>query len=367
MEFNLKDQKPYLELTNILRGGAALVVLIWHYQHFYYGFEDFDFTRQPLFRLLSIPYTRGYEAVPLFWMISGVVLTHRYLGEHIPMRSFAIARIARLYPLHLATLFVVAVLQFLANAQLGYQLIYGNNDLKHFVLNLFFASSWGFENGYSFNAPIWSVSIEIPIYIAFGASLALQKLRSMPVWLFAATGLLLGSSWFREWPSQLLNQEFLRCLLYFSMGSAILQLANYWRRSQALRISLGSIAVVALVFLQQSSYDYLFLTCICVLVAALSIEGSLLQPLSRSLNWFGALTYSVFLCHIPVQMLLILAWGGYEGLSSTPDESWFMLLYVALTYGVGAIAYRFVESPARVLVQRLAASRESSQPSTKSR
>lgn len=363
----MKDKKPYLELTNILRGGAALVVLIWHYQHFYYGFEDFDFTRQPFFRLLSIPYTRGYEAVPLFWMISGVVLTHRYLGEHVLIRNFAIARIARLYPLHLATLFVVAALQLVANTQLGYQLIYGNNDLRHFILNLFFASSWGFENGYSFNAPIWSVSIEIPIYIVFGASLALQKLRAMPVWLFTAAGLLLGSSWFREWPSQPLNQEFLKCLLYFSMGSAILQVANHWRRSRALRISLGSFAVVALVLLQQSSFDYLLLTCICVLVAVLSIEGPLLQPLSRTLKWFGTLTYSVFLCHIPVQMLMILAWGGYEGLSNTPDDSWFLLLYLALSYGVGAIAYRFVESPARELLQRLSARCESSQPSTKSR
>ena len=48
------------------------------------------------------------------------------------------------------------------NFQLGYI-----NDLYHFFLQIFFISAWGFENGNSFNAPIWSVSVEIGIYILF--------------------------------------------------------------------------------------------------------------------------------------------------------------------------------------------------------
>ena len=35
------------------------------------------------------------------------------------------------------------------------------------MLNLFFASEWGQQYGYSFNAPVWSVSIEILLYVIF--------------------------------------------------------------------------------------------------------------------------------------------------------------------------------------------------------
>ena len=37
--------------------------------------------------------------------------------------------------------------------QFGY-----SNDWYHFILHLFFASDWGFQNNLSFNAPIWFMS-----------------------------------------------------------------------------------------------------------------------------------------------------------------------------------------------------------------
>ena len=47
------------------------------------------------------------------------------------------------------------------------------HDFYHFVLQFFFISSWGFEDGPSFNGPIWSVSIEIFIYGIFFLSVLL--------------------------------------------------------------------------------------------------------------------------------------------------------------------------------------------------
>jgi peptidoglycan/LPS O-acetylase OafA/YrhL len=49
--------------------------------------------------------------------------------------------------------------------------IYPYNDAYHFMLHVFFMSHWGFEVGESFNQPIWSVSVEIFIYIVFFALL----------------------------------------------------------------------------------------------------------------------------------------------------------------------------------------------------
>ncbi len=55
---------------------------------------------------------------------------------------------------------------FLFHIQKDY-FVYAFNDVYHFFLNIVFANYWGFQNGWSFNAPIWSISIEILLYILF--------------------------------------------------------------------------------------------------------------------------------------------------------------------------------------------------------
>ena len=49
--------------------------------------------------------------------------------------------------------------------------IYKINDLYHFLLHLFFISGWGFQEGSSFNNPVWSVSVELVIYVFFFISI----------------------------------------------------------------------------------------------------------------------------------------------------------------------------------------------------
>lgn len=108
---------------------------------------------------------------PYFFMMSGAIFTHNYLQKiasyKISIADFGLRRLARLYPLHLLTLSTVALLQSMYRSQHGRSFIYENNDITHFILNLLFASHWGFERGHSFNAPVWSVSHEVLLYAAF--------------------------------------------------------------------------------------------------------------------------------------------------------------------------------------------------------
>ena len=76
-------------------------------------------------------------------------------------------RLSRLNPLHLVNLVLVAGLQWQKMRSQGGYFVDHLNDAYHFALNLFFATAWGFEEGFSFNAPIWSVSIEVLLYGLF--------------------------------------------------------------------------------------------------------------------------------------------------------------------------------------------------------
>ena len=97
------------------------------------------------------------------------------MSRKVTFQNFFLNRFARLYPLHFATLIIVLILQIINLNTISNFQIYFINDLFHFFLNLFFISSWGFEQGYSFNGPIWSISIEIIIYFLFFVLLALLK------------------------------------------------------------------------------------------------------------------------------------------------------------------------------------------------
>lgn len=94
-------------VVDLARFIAALVIVLWHYQHFWMpdaGAQALaDRAGQPLYALLWPAYHIGERAVAFFWLISGFVFCHVYWSHPASPRAFFVARFARLYPLHLAT------------------------------------------------------------------------------------------------------------------------------------------------------------------------------------------------------------------------------------------------------------------------
>jgi peptidoglycan/LPS O-acetylase OafA/YrhL len=80
--------------------------------------------------------------------------------------EFALLRLSRLYPLHFATLILVAFLQFAYMYSHGQFFLYRNTP-EAFVTNLVFGSNWFPWQTTTFNGPIWSVSVEIVVYFGF--------------------------------------------------------------------------------------------------------------------------------------------------------------------------------------------------------
>lgn len=187
----MKDNSTqYFYTVDFLRGLGALVILVWHYHHFYFTKAYFtypgdnpvwNFDTQPFYEYLKIFYHQGGWAVQFFWMLSGFVFANVYLNSNITLKDFFVNRFARLYPLHFVTLIAITIFQLLNMTYIGQFQIVGNIDLLHFILHVFFASNWGFEESgtYSFNSVIWSVSLEILVYSIFYT--LLRKLNKNPL------------------------------------------------------------------------------------------------------------------------------------------------------------------------------------------
>jgi len=346
-----QSSKPqFREATNLLRGICAFSVLLWHYQHFFMNSESSTYilNEQPFFNIFSIPYTMGSIGVPIFWCISGLILSHSYNNtSRQTLRRFIVDRFSRLYPLHLITLVVVGILQFFIFSIVGDFQIYSNNDLRHFLLNLLFIQSWGFENGRSFNAPSWSVSTEILVYLVFFTALAfLKRLK-----LFGALTILLICQFGPQLVPIIFKYLFFyQCLMFFMFGVCIYYLTNIRFRFFT---SIGVLVTFCLILWAQTESQTSFYLLVASLVdfAAFCDQIRVFQRL-KPLRRFGDLSYSVFLWHIPIQLCVKLIQAKFSIDNLIAYNKLFFIFFIALTYCVGFLSYQFIEQPAQRIIRK---------------
>jgi peptidoglycan/LPS O-acetylase OafA/YrhL len=348
----------FREATNLLRGICALAILVFHYQHFLYvgtGSTIFIRSNLPFYFIFSSFYDSGYLAVQVFWCISGLIMTHSYIRKKDNgAREYTVSRFARLYPLHIVTLLVVIVLQQISFQKFNTFQIYANNDLRHFLLNLFFVQTWGFEKGYSFNGPTWSVSIEIMIYILF--FFVVSFLTRFRVFVPITVLIIYKLSANIE-----LTSPFRNCLAYFFFGVVVYFCSTFatkkFFRSIILFILLFEVFVYSalrhldLISLNPGGNGYIWSTAFLVFLVA-QIDDSKLAPLLIKVRMLGDLSYSVFLWHVPIQITIKLVQAKYSIDNSIAYNKSFFIFFIALTYFVGYLSYRYIEQPAQRIIRK---------------
>lgn len=140
---------------------------------------------------------KGYLGVELFFVLSGFILCHVYLQSFGEKRfsygSFLWARLARIYPVHLATLGGLAALIAAASAA-GFSA--GDNVVVWSSLpaQVLLLQAWGLAPDGGWNHPSWSISAEWFAYVTFPAfALAFWPLRAKPWLATLLAGLLVAA------------------------------------------------------------------------------------------------------------------------------------------------------------------------------
>lgn len=361
------DIEHYLAL-DVVRVMSAIAVLFWHYQHFFMPSALTQVTAaqralSPLYGFFKPLYDHGYIAVQIFWILSGFIFAAVYVERAATTASFFWARFARLYPLHLLTLIIVGILQYVSVAVAGHEQIYTNNNLYHFALQIFFVSEWGWQQDNSFNGPIWSVSVEILIYLAFWSVLPiLRKSQSNPAIAIALFCWLLANfspvAWHAVWA----------CGSYFFAGAAM------WRIHSKSRTSPIVISCASGVFLfwgiiilanwpNLENKIAVPLISIGLLGLALAVDRSPLHRYCEPAKPLGNLTYGVYLWHVPLQIAVLIAiqhWGA----SRLMYSPFFLLGFIISVLIVSVVSYRYFEKPMRLAFRRMDRAANQNTPST---
>jgi peptidoglycan/LPS O-acetylase OafA/YrhL len=348
------DRMIYLDL---LRIASSYLIIIYHFQN-----------QMSLGVASAGVHARldGFTlAVDLFFFISGFVITSVYAGrvsDRQAFRRFMEKRIARLAPLHWATLAVFAgfgLLHAMGHLPSNHPELY---DARCAIPNLFLLHAFGFCKSLTFNYVSWSISAEIGMYLLFPLLTLIAAGRYLP--LIAVIGIivaltvtanLLGSSWL-DWS---FDFGVLRALPSFILG-----MIAFHHRAGLAQVPRAAIwlLVACLAFIGASLLQCpkLLLLPLVYAIALLGIAASE-QPssrMARRLAPLGQLTYSLYMLHPLVQTVLLTGIGAtllkLQGLAMTLFVVGAMILMLPIAW----LSLVLFERPARQwLTRRMGADR----------
>ncbi|HZE52939.1 MAG TPA: acyltransferase [Bradyrhizobium sp.] len=356
--------KPASEAANKLLGLEALrfltafAILVFHYRHFGFIADEpvgLVEERLPLYGLLHALHDSGAYGVWIFWCISGFIFFWKYrdaiADRSVGGRKFFVLRFSRLYPLHLVTLLLVALLQPVYFGLHQGFFVYQENDLPHFLAQLFMASDWGIVRGYSFDGPIWSISVEVMVYFLFFLMLLGSRSWLLNVVIVAAC---------LSAPSLGISGQLSNCLGLFYIGGlaalarrAVASMSFGWTVEGCawLAAAIIPLAVFSLARDQFDRFDFPFLLLYTpVLLFCLSREISVPASVQKAVEAAGNMTYSSYLLHFPIQLMIVLGFAIVGAPIPLYDVTFFAI-YLAMTLLASYLTYRYFEAPAQNLVR----------------
>lgn len=353
----MAEKYPGLQALTSIRGPFAVLVVVRHCVN-------------------SVGLDQNSSAIPgivsnaeflldSFFILSGFLIAMLYQDDFFSkkspglkrsnLRSYFVLRLARVYPLHLATLLFlgVAVLAFgpggTPEAFTG----------EAFVLNLLMMHSWGFLDTLTFNYPSWTISTEWFTYLLFPFMVFFtNRLNSAFSIVLAIVVSLLTIPLFiavtphHGWDVQL-GWGLYRNTLDFLIGCLLARLAPIVFRSSILSprswdtLSFVLLAL-ALLGIQFEVPALLIVTAFTVTVLALVLGDGPFAAIMRNrrLVWFGDISFSVYLIHAPVILVVNKLAPSLRSAEMSTFIT-YLLVVLGITLVLASLSFRYFEMPVR--------------------
>lgn len=362
-------------LIDALRGFAALFVAYYHCRQVtWIGLHAFRHAGVPplspgsLAAWLTAPVMWGAAGVPIFFVISGYCI-HRGPalriaadpGYQLDARVFWLRRFVRIYPVLVAALLLTCAADSLSVALSAVHPKIESFGLRAFVVNLL--SLQGIVGlPYGSNGALWTLSLEVQLYVAYPLVFALRRRFGLHATLLAIAAVNVASA-FVLVPLGL--QVFTMYWSAWMLGAWIAEIrahdgerAGPARRTRALPQRLLAICGLALGIAGCAGYTSIGAYCgfqlwaagfACCLLAALRRDTPMRSTAARWLAWTGRFSYSLYLVHLPV--FVFLSALLYRCALQTPIWPSFGFMLAVLP--VAWLLYVAVERPAQRAAARI--------------
>jgi peptidoglycan/LPS O-acetylase OafA/YrhL len=311
--------------------------------------------------------SRGGLGVDFFFILSGYVLAHVYADMPPGVsawRSFIIARLARIYPLHLAIILGLVGLVVAAELMSVGTLNPINFPFDALPRIVTLTHAWLPHGREVWNAPSWSISAEwfayllFPVFVWVGLKarlkprLVLGSVVGLYVIAFVAAPSLTGqvmTELTSDWGIYRIVPAFLLGVVLREVTRALVVPVH------ASRLAIPALLIAILAGLQLALADVLVgLLCAALIVAVTKAQ---LEPnrhilASRPMHYLGELSFALYMTHVPVHMTFFNVGQDLFGLWSGPFMPlWIVVLELVLMFAVAAFAYHVIEVPARAAIR----------------
>ena len=335
-----------MPLIDVLKG-LSCVLIVWHHLAFYGPMSDAALPLAP--QLIGWLYDYGRLAVQVFLVVAGYLAASGLAPRGTARFEHPWAQIGRRYG-RLATpyLLALAVSMLVAAAVRPWFSHASVPDAPHLLQVLAHVLLLqGLLGQDALSAGVWYIAIDFQLFVLTVLGLALarwaqQHLRmAAPLGAVGVLGLVLASLLYFNLDSTLDDTA-----LYF-FGSYGLGMLAFWAgRSGQARGWLVALALVALVALLAEFRSRIATAVAVALWLGAATAWPRLQEHFRGAAWLrslGQMSYSVFLIHFPVCLLV-----NAVVHEIWPHHPWINLLGMAaafgLSLGAGALLYRYVET-----------------------
>ncbi len=350
-------------LIDGLRGCAALAVVI-HHIIWFSPWDSFG-SETATEWVYSLGYW-GKCGVPVFFVISGFVIAHSLRKALVTpsfVLNFFVRRSMRLDPPYWCAIATVLLINLTCLQLSSIEAPSGLPTLGQLVAHVFYLQNiLGYEN---ISVGFWTLCIEIQFYMLFvimlGAAQYLSKRHVRFVQLdaqspneasakalIAVFAPIMFASLFTFTYFEQLDDWFLRYYCLFCLGACLSATHNKMLPKSIAWIALALFAIRIGIEYQRGVFSALLVGLLITLAEHRNTLNSWLM--SRTWQYLGRISYSLYLIHYPVAHLVMHLGKRYTGNDLTMIFAW-MLMSIVASIAAAEALYRLVEAPSLALAQ----------------
>lgn len=346
---------PLHSLTS-LRFIAAIAVVLSHLKYLLQS-------ESPALRDISSRiFGEGYIGVTFFFILSGFILSHSYSKkmneDRLSTLEFMWARVARIYPLHFCALILSVPLIFMSTEPIWPSFLVANFTANATLLQAFIPDlRWYF----GFNAPSWSLSVEMFLYAAFPL-LILLRARHLSVILFLLLALKLifllqqkGDMHFLQYifpPLRL--SDFVVGILAHRIWRHFKEIPN----NTATLIQIASVVILGAFIVgspmvsQAARFDLYYVLPMVTLIFAFSFQQGYLARAISGKTWMllGEASFSLYMVHNLIIQYGEAARQALFKSSTAAFDITISVFYVSISIILSILVFRYFEMPVKSFV-----------------
>ncbi len=300
----------------------------------------------------------GFLGVDLFFVLSGFIISYNYWQQFSAFscrvyRQFLWARLARLYPVHLFTLLISALLLLGVRVSGGVTVKdFSTWTGGNFLANAMLVHAWRAHYVDSWNNASWSVSCEWFAYLVFPL-IVLTRMKKLPL----AVAIILGAL-FPAIPAVFVQSAFLppcflliKVLCEFIAGCLVFHVyarrREYKRTGRMLNYVIVTVLISVLILIWEIRHlapDWLALVFPFVILIVAESSGIFEMLMgSRIAVYWGRVSYSLYMTHNLTLWLL----KAFLPVNKGGASILLFCVYIASICVVASATYHFVEEPFR--------------------